>query len=174
MLRFVFAAVAATCLLAMSNTAMAQFPQGNAPNPLFSQYVTQGAGNSSAAMYPAPHWSPNLGAQSNYTYQPLMPHEMMYQHSRNYYNYYNDGGYYGGGNGLVKTSVRWQAGANHMGPLPFSTSLAGIGQRINSRRYCLGGNCGGGGIGGGGIGAGIRGGGGRLLRGGCASGDCGH
>ena len=85
-----------------------------------------------------------LGGQSYYTYQPLMPHEMMYQHSRNYYNYYNTGGYYGG-NALNKTSVRWQAGNTHMGPLPFATGLSGLGYRFGSRRYCIGDNCGGGG-----------------------------
>ena len=58
----------------------------------------------------------------------------MYQHSRNYYNYY-DGGYKGGGQGLVKTSVRWQAGTSHMGPLPFSTGISGALYRVKSRRY---------------------------------------
>ncbi len=162
--RITVATLAVALMMAASATAQAQFPQGNSPNPLFSQYTTQGAGMSSAAMYPAPHPVPNLGAQAYYTYQPLMPHEMMYQHSRNYYNYYNTGGYYGGGNALNKTSVRWQAGNNHMGPLPFSTGLQGIGYRFNSRRYCIGGNCGSGG--------------GRVLRGhfggfGCTDGSCG-
>lgn len=139
------ATLAAICMIAMSADVNAQFSSGNYQSPLFSQYNTQGAGNSSAAMYPAPHYSPSLGAQSYYTYQPLMPHEMMYQHSRNYYNYYNTGGYYGGGNALNKTSVRWQAGNNHMGPMPFSAGLSGLSYRFNSRRYCLGDNCGGGG-----------------------------
>ncbi|MEL7497802.1 MAG: hypothetical protein AAFN77_09345 [Planctomycetota bacterium] len=134
------AALAAVCMFAMTADAKAQFPRGNYQSPLFSQYVTQGAGASSAAAYPAPHYSPMLGAQSHYTYQPLMPHEMMYQHSRNYYNYYNTG-YYGGG-ALNKTSVRWQAGNNHMGPLPFSTGLSGLSYRFGSRRYCIGGDCG--------------------------------
>lgn len=157
------ATLAAICMIAMSADVNAQFPSGNYQSPLFSQYSTQGAGNSSAAMYPAPHYSPSLGAQSYYTYQPLMPHEMMYQHSRNYYNYYNTGGYYGGGNALNKTSVRWQAGNSHMGPMPFSAGLSGLSYRFNSRRYCLGDNCGGSG--------------GRVRRigngGGCETGNCG-
>ena len=136
------ASLAILCAMALSAPAAAQFPMGNNPNPLFSQYVTQGAGVPSAAMYPAPHPSPLLGAQSYYTYQPLMPHEMMYQHSRNYYNYYNTGGYYGGDNALNKTQVRWQAGNLHMGPMPFSTPLAGLAYRCNARRYCLGNDCG--------------------------------
>ena len=92
-----FACVAAVMLASIAVSA----DQAHAQAPLFSQYTTQGAGSPSAALYPAPHWSPILGAESYYTYQPLMPHEMMYQHSRNYYNYY-DGGYKGGGQGSSK------------------------------------------------------------------------
>ncbi len=158
--------------------ATAQFGQGNSSNNLFQQYDVGGVG-----MYPAPYYSPQLGAQSYFTYQPLMPHEMMYQHSRNYYNYYNTGGYYGGNNALNKTSVRWQSGTNHMGPLPFSTGLESLRYKFNKRLYCIedgSGRCGGGGIGGGHFGGGIRGGHGHrrghhgagLRRGGCSSGDC--
>ena len=64
--------------------AMAQFGQGNSSNNLFQQYDIAGVG-----AYPAPHYSPQLGAQSYYTYQPLYPHELTYQHNRNYFNYYN-------------------------------------------------------------------------------------
>ena len=162
-----FACVAAVMLASIAVSA----DQAHAQAPLFSQYTTQGAGSPSAAMYPAPHWSPILGAESYYTYQPLMPHEMMYQHSRNYYNYY-EGGYKGGGQGMVKTSVRWQAGNQHMGPLPFSTGLSGALYRVQARRYNIPGGTGSG-IGAGncgGIGCGVRG---RLRGGfGCASGTC--
>ena len=161
-----FACVAAVMLASIAVSAnQAQAQQA----PLFSQYTTQGAGSPSAAMYPAPHWSPILGAESYYTYQPLMPHEMMYQHSRNYYNYY-DGGYKGGGQGLIKTSVRWQAGNNHMGPLPFSTGLSGAIYRLNARKYNIPGGTGAGGDCNTGVGGGLR----SRLRGGfgCASGTC--
>ena len=155
MIRFI--CVATTMLTLFAATAN----QASAQAPLFSQYTTQGAGSASAALYPAPHWSPILGGESYYTYQPLMPHEMMYQHSRNYYNYY-DGGYKGGGQGLVKTSVRWQAGNNFMGPLPFSTGISGALYRVKARKY----NIPGGGSAGGGIG-------GRLRGGfGCSRGNC--
>ena len=163
-----FACLVATTLVLLVTSA----DQANAQAPLFSQYTTQGAGSPSAAAYPAPHWSPILGGESYYTYQPLMPHEMMYQHSRNYYNYY-DGGYYGGGQGLIKTSVRWQAGTAHMGPLPFSTGVSGLLYRAKSRRYNIpGGNSVGGGLGSG-LGSGIGGQGG-CLRGkcGCLNGSC--
>ena len=154
MIRFI--CVATTMLTLLVATA----DQANAQAPLFSQYTTQGAGSASAALYPAPHWSPILGGESYYTYQPLMPHEMMYQHSRNYYNYY-DGGYKGGGQGLVKTSVRWQAGNNFMGPLPFSTGISGALYRVKSRRYNIPSGGTGGKLGG------------RLRGGlGCSSGTC--
>jgi hypothetical protein len=134
------ALVACTCVAA--TPVSAQFGQGNSPNNLFSQYVTpDGPNMTSSGMYPAPHYSPPLGAQAYYTYQPLMPHEMMYQHSRNYYNYYNSGGYYGGNDSLNKTSVRWQSGSNHMGPLPCMHGLGGLGYKIHKRKYCLDGEC---------------------------------
>ena len=157
--------------------AMAQFGQGNSSNNLFQQYDVAGVG-----MYPAPYYSPQLGAQSYYAYQPLMPHEMMYQHSRNYFNYYNTGGYYGGGyDSLNKTSVRWQSGTNHIGPLPFTRGLENARYRVNSRLYGLDGGGGGLQLRGGGHGlrqghlrghfhgAGIGHG---LHRGGCSTGTC--
>lgn len=169
----VVAALAACMLIAAPVSA--QFGTGNSANNLFSQYTTSN-GSVTAGMYPAPHPAPYMGAHSYYTYQPLMPHEMMYQHSRNYFNYYNAGGCSGGANALNKTTVRWQSGNNHIGPLPFSTGLSGLSWAINKRLYCIdenGNPCGSNGIGGG-----IRGhfqGKGQRLRGGfgCANGQCG-
>ena len=162
-----FACVAAVMLASIAVSADQAHAQSQAQAPLFSQYTTQGAGSPSAAMYPAPHWSPILGGESYYTYQPLMPHEMMYQHSRNYYNYY-DGGYKGGGQGLVKTSVRWQAGNQHFGPLPFSTGLSGKLYQIQARKYNI---PGGASAGGHGLGSRLHSG---RLRGrlGCGTGNC--
>jgi hypothetical protein len=126
----------------------AQFGEGNSPNNLFPQYYTQpGASLTTAAMYPAPHWVPSHVGHTYYTYQPLMPHEMLYQHSRNYYNYYNTGGYYGSPNALNRTQVRWQSGTNHMGPLPMSGNVLQAAKwRFHSQRYCLDGD-GSGGVG---------------------------
>lgn len=155
--------VAFTCLVAAPATA--QFGQGNSANNLFSQYVTpDGPNMTTAGMYPAPHYSPMMGAQSYYTYQPLMPHEMMYQHSRNYYNYYNTGGYFGGNDSVNVTKVRWQSGANHMAPLRFSTPLSGLTYKFQKRRYNLDQDC-----------YGDCDGSGRGCRGcrRCGSGDCG-
>ena len=161
----VTAAVVAVMSIAASPVS-AQFGTGNSANNLFSQYYTQpGASMVQAGMYPAPHDVPANVGHSYYTYQPLMPHEMMYQHSRNYYNYYNTGGYYGGGyDSLNKTQVRWQSGANHMGNLPFSAPIAtGMHWRLQQRKYDLNQGSGRG------LGRGGR------LRGnlGCAGGDCG-
>ncbi|MEM9943722.1 MAG: hypothetical protein AAF939_19320 [Planctomycetota bacterium] len=141
MISRIFAAIAITaCLLAVS-PAQAQVGYGNSANNLFSQYTTSN-GNVTAGMYPAPHPAPYLGAHTYYTYQPLMPHEMMYPHVRNYYNY-TQGGYYGATTALNKTSVRWYSGANFMGNLPFSRG-ANLGCKINTRRYCIGDQCNGG------------------------------
>ena len=139
----VAAAVVAVLSFAVSPVS-AQFGNGNSANNLFSQYHTQpGASMVQAGMYPAPHHVPANVGHSYYTYQPLMPHEMMYQHSRNYYNYYNTGGYYGCGNdSLNKTQVRWQSGANHMGHLPFSGAcFAGLHWKIQQRKYNLNPEC---------------------------------
>ena len=134
-------------------------------NNLFQQYTAQGAGQVNADMYPAPHWVPRHVGHTYNTYQPLMPHEMMYQHSRNYYNYYGPAADYytpqyglfrgiGGGCGgcgsaggaLNKTTVRWQAGCNHMAPLPGNMwPFAGAQYSWARYWYCVqngGGNCG--------------------------------
>lgn len=69
---------------------------------LFHDYYAPGAcGGVPANMYPAPHRVPPVVGQTYYTYQPFMPHELLYQHHRAYYRYYN------GGRGLTRTSVSW-------------------------------------------------------------------
>ena len=142
--------VAACCLVAValvSETSIAQVSQGNLPNQLFSQYTTQGGASSAAAgMYPAPHPVPRNVGGSYYTYQPLMPHEMLYTHSRNYFNYHNDSSYYGGGGSLNITSVRWQNGAGGVAPFPGSNQrLQSLQYKLAKKAYCIGGDCGGGG-----------------------------
>ena len=138
--------VAIVCLIAVSlvsETSFAQTSQGTLPNYLFSQYTTQGsASTATSAMYPAPHPVPRNVGGSYYTYQPLMPHEHMYVHSRNYFNYYNDSSYYGGGGSLNITSVRWQNGSTGLAPLPFSNQrLQKLQYRFAKRAYCIGGGC---------------------------------
>lgn len=140
--------VAVGCLIAVSlvaETSFAQHGEGNLPNKLFSQYTTQGgASMATSGMYPAPHSVPQNVGSSYYTYQPLMPHEMMYTHSRNYFNYYNDSSFYGGGGSLNITSVRWQNGSSGVGPLPFSNQrLASLKYKFAKRAYGIDGGGGG-------------------------------
>lgn len=140
----VIAVAAAACFGFLTESTQAQ---GSLTNNLFSQYTTQGASNlTDAGMYPAPHWVPQEMGHTYYTYQPLMPHEMMYTHSRNYYNYYAGAdefyspkyGHQRGGAGLNKTSVVWQSGCNHMGPLPGNMyPFAGLHYKIAAHKYGL-------------------------------------
>lgn len=138
--------IATGCLIAValvSNSAAAQTGQGSLPNTLFSQYTTQGAASgATAGMYPAPHYVPENVGSSYYTYQALMPHEHMYVHSRNYFNYYNDSSHYGGGGSLNITSVRWQNGNAGIAPLPFSNQrLQNVKYKFAKRAFCIGGGC---------------------------------
>ena len=169
--RTTLAALAMFAALAfVSQTASAQIGDGNLPNYLFSQYTTQGQGATSAGKYVAPHPVPAHVGHSYYTYQPLMPHEMTYEHERNYYNYYNDNSFKGGGPSLNVTSVRWQNGHGSYRPLPFSNYyLSKLQYGVAQHAYGLGG---GGGLG---LGGGLNLGGGGLrsrLKGRCASGNC--
>ena len=143
MKRTIFSALVMFAVLAfVSQTASAQIGNGNLPNYLFSQYTTQGQGGATAGKYPAPHPVPSYVGESYYTYQPLMPHEMMYEHQRSYYNYYNDGAFKGGGPSLNVTSVRWQNGHGGYRPLPMSNYyLSKLQYGLANRAYCMGGDC---------------------------------
>lgn len=171
MKRTILAALVMFAVLAfVSQTASAQVGNGNLPNYLFSQYTTQGQGGITAGKYPAPHPVPSYVGESYYTYQPLMPHEMMYEHQRSYYNYYNDGSFKGGGPSLNVTSVRWQNGHGDYRPLPLSNYyLSKLQYGLANRAYCMGGDCG---LGGGGGGLNLGGGLAGRLKGRCASGHC--
>ena len=124
--------------------------QAQGPNNLFSQYYTQGAGQVHAEMYPAPHPVPRHVGSSYYTYQPLMPHEHMYAHGRDYYNYYaTPASFYSdqcsrdrGSYGYTKTSVRWQSSNNAIAPLPGTlngfSNLLGRGKGVKRGPTCNG------------------------------------
>jgi hypothetical protein len=144
MLRALSVFAFATFLVLDAGEVLAQqYGQGNLPNHLFSQYATApGASQSTAGMYPAPHYVPPHVGNSWYTYQALMPHEMMYVHQRNYYNYDYSTAMYGSGASLNKTSVVWQSGANHYAPLPFTKAgLSKLMYKVQASKYCLDGNC---------------------------------
>jgi hypothetical protein len=71
---------------------------------LFYNYYTQGNCNSTnAQMYTSPiPVPPNVG-QTYITYQPFMPHEMLYWHKDRFHNYYD------GGRGMNHTKVHYFA-----------------------------------------------------------------
>ena len=71
---------------------------------LFQNYYAPAPGRVSAPLYTAPVQVPPLVGQTYATYEPLMPHEMLYRHSRTYYRYYD------GGRGLTRTRVVWWRG----------------------------------------------------------------
>ncbi len=54
-----------------------------------------------AALYVAPRPVPPVVGQTYFTYQPFMPHELLYQHHRSYYRYYDCG------RGLTRTHISW-------------------------------------------------------------------
>lgn len=59
---------------------------------LFYNYYTQGYSNRvNAQMYLAPQPVPPHVGHTFYTYQPFMPHEMLYKHVDRYHNYYDNG-----------------------------------------------------------------------------------
>ena len=142
-IRTVIATVVAVACVSFATVAV-QAQDGSLPNNLFPQYYTQGAGQTTAGMYPAPHWVPAHVGHTYGTYQPLMPHEMMYQHSRNYFNFYGAGtDYYsdpckckGSATAINVTKVRWQSGCNFMAPLPGNVQpFAGLQYKIGKHRF---------------------------------------
>jgi len=71
------------------------------PELFYNYYVPGNCGGVPANMYLAPQPVPPVVGHTYYTYQPFMPHEMLYRHHRHYYRYYN------GGRGMTRTSVSW-------------------------------------------------------------------
>ena len=126
-------------------------------------YTPQGPSMTTAAMYNAPHPVPYWVGSSMYTYQPYYPHEQLYQHSKNYYNYYGSADQFysdnlrhgRGGDALNKTSVIYKSTGYHFGNFPFSSVCAQrLGYGIAAHKYglrgsnhglmgrgCRGGNC---------------------------------
>lgn len=76
-------------------------PEYGRPQLFHNFYVPPTCGGLGAQLYLAPHPVPAMVGHTYYTYQPLLPHEMLYRHKRVYHRYYNEG------RGLTRTSVRW-------------------------------------------------------------------
>jgi hypothetical protein len=71
------------------------------PDLFYNYYVPGTCGGVPAAMYLAPRPVPATVGHTYYTYQPFLPHELLYQHHRHYYRYYDQG------RGMTRTSVSW-------------------------------------------------------------------
>ncbi len=71
------------------------------PELFYNYYIPGTCGGVPANLYVAPQPVPRSVGHTYYTYQPLMPHELLYQHHRDYYRYYD------GGRGLTRTHVSW-------------------------------------------------------------------
>ena len=145
--KFFTAVAVMACVALVSTSAQAQIGQGDYPNHLFAQYTTQGQGGLTAGKYNAPHPVPSHVGHSYRTYEPLMPHEMLYEHERNYFNYYNDNSFKGGGPSLNVTSVRWQNGDQGYRPALLTNNyIAKLHYGLAKKAYGIGGGgrCGGG------------------------------
>lgn len=59
----------------------------HAADLFYNYYVPGGNGGPPAQMYISPRPTPPLVGHTYITYQPLMPHEMLYPHKRVYYRY---------------------------------------------------------------------------------------
>ena len=55
-----------------------------------------------AQLYISPRPTPPLVGHTYITYQPLMPHEFIYQHQRAYARRHSDGG------GITRTFIKWR------------------------------------------------------------------
>lgn len=71
------------------------------PDLFYNFYQAPNCGGVGAQMYLAPGPVPPHVGYTYYTYQPFMPHELLYKHKRVYHRYYDEG------RGLTRTSVRW-------------------------------------------------------------------
>ena len=96
------------------------------PDVFYNHYLPPAMDGTAASMYPAPMPVPARVGQTQYTYQPLLPHEHMYRHSRVYYNSHGTRDMFYSdpcrnrmrGTTYTKTSVIWGWGGNHLTPLP--------------------------------------------------------
>lgn len=72
------------------------------PDLFYNYYAPANCGGVAASLYVSPRPVPAHVGHTFITYQPLMPHEFMYHHTRTYHRYYDNGA------GLTRTSVRYR------------------------------------------------------------------
>lgn len=85
---FALAAVLAT--VGFTNISRTEAAQ---PDLFANYYAYPHAGGIPAQMYISPYPTPQIAGRTYITYQPLMPHEFLYRHHRNYYTYHPRGGH---------------------------------------------------------------------------------
>jgi len=78
------------------------YRQYGSPDLFYNYWAPANCGGVAASMYVSPRPVPAHVGHTYITYQPLMPHEFMYHHSRTYHRYYDNGA------GLTRTSVRYR------------------------------------------------------------------
>jgi hypothetical protein len=66
-------------------------PEGAGPDLFYNFYVPPGCGGVGGQLYIAPRPVPAFVGHTYVTYQPLMPHELLYTHYHSYYRYYDCG-----------------------------------------------------------------------------------
>lgn len=77
---------------------------GKGTQPVFDNYFTRGHANSAeAALYISPVGVPGWVGHTYNTYQPLYPHQFLYQHHDRYHSYYDQG------QGLNRTHAKYYA-----------------------------------------------------------------
>lgn len=77
---------------------------GHGTQPLFDNYFTRGYANQAeAGMYISPIGVPGWVGHTYNTYQPLNPHQFLYQHHDRYHSYYDNG------QGLNRTRAKYYA-----------------------------------------------------------------
>jgi len=91
------------------------------PALFYNFYAPNYCGGVPAQLYIAPRPVPPLVGHTYYTYQPLMPHEFTYPHTRTYRNYYDCG------RGMTRTKVQWYSN-------PVVSALKGVRNAIRIPR----------------------------------------
>jgi hypothetical protein len=74
---------------------------GSSGDLFYNYYSPPGYGGLSAELYPCPRPTPPLVGHTYITYQPLMPHEFLYEHARTYVRKTP-------GAGRTRTTVTWK------------------------------------------------------------------
>jgi hypothetical protein len=96
---------------------------GQSADMFYNYYAPPGYAGQSAALYVSPRPTPPLVGHTWYTYQPLLPHEFLYDHHRTYTRV-------NCGAGWTTTKVTWSH-AGHFNPLYFPFNFHGDSPEYN-------------------------------------------